>query len=87
MPLAAESSHADEAMRVEWNRELFGAVASAYAALLGLLPRQMQRQPPETMYRYFPTGSAVAIEELQPTLLTPLYAATADSPLFLAQVR
>ena len=78
-------------MRVEWNRELFGAVASAYASLLGLLPRQMQRQPPETMYRYFPTGSAVAIEvssaELHPTLLTPLYAATADSPLFLAQVR
>ena len=87
MPLTAESSHADEAMRVEWNRELMGAVASAYASLLGLLPRQMQRQPPETMYRYFPTVSGISSEELHLTLLTPLYAATADSPLFLAQSR
>ena len=39
------------------------------------------------MYEYWPTGDAVALQELEQVLLAPLYAAAADSPLFLATPR
>ena len=39
------------------------------------------------MYRYWPTASPLAHEELVDLLLTPLYAAAADVPVFLTQPR
>ena len=85
--LTAHSAHADEAMRVEWNRELFNGVAAGYHALLSGLPRQLHGLPPEAMYHYWPTRDAVAMQELEAVLLTPLYTETATASLFLATPR
>ena len=88
--LTALTSHADEAMRVEWNRELFHAVAAAYHSLLSSLPKHLRSiysDQPEAMYRYWPTRDAVALEELEAVLLTPLYTSAAESTLFLATPR
>ena len=83
--LSAAGSHADDAMRVEWNRELFAAAALAYGNVLAALPRQ--RVPLESMYRYWPTESTVALDDLNAVLLAPLFAILVESPLFLAQPR
>ena len=87
LQLSASSSHADDAMRVEWNRELLGAVAAAYQALLSSLPRHLGGLPAEAMYRYWPTEGTIALDELGETLLAPLYATVAERELFLAQPR
>lgn len=86
--LTALTAHAEEAMRVEWNRELFvGGVATAYGSLLASLPKELRGQPPESMYAYWPTRDAVALQELEGVLLAPLYSTAAEASLFLATPR
>ena len=86
--LQSTSSHADDSRRVEWNRELFAAVAVAYHSLLSALPRQLHPSlNEEAAYRFWPTKESLALDELDSALLTPLYSSAADSPLFLATPR
>ena len=73
-------------MRVEWNRELFAAVAVAYHSLLCSLPREMEQRW-ESMYRYWPTRDALALEELEQAMLAPLYASASESALFVVPPR